>query len=276
MGVALIRAIESEKPASVRICNDPLAQRMVPGGIGIALSKWIIASGLYERMAPGATSFIAVRERYIDDFLSAGLAAGVAQVVILGAGFDTRAFRLPAIAQARVFEVDHPNTQQVKLARLKRAIPILPANVTFVAVDFNTQTLEERLLASGYDPRAKTYFLWQGVTYFLTAEGVDSTLAFIAQHSGPGSAVIFDYFYQEVFSDPTRSDVKALRRAARLSGEEYMFGIPRGEIEAFLTGRGFHDVTNLTLEDLKQRYFTGPNAARTVPGGMAIASAVIN
>ncbi len=276
MGVALIRAIESEKPADVRICNDPLAHFMVPGGIGIALSKWIINSGLYERMAPGATGFIAVRERYIDDFLLAGLAAGLEQVVILGAGFDTRAYRIPGIEVTRVFEIDHPNTQQVKLERLQRAIATLPANVTFVPVDFNTQTLEQRLLASGYNPRAKTFFLWQGVTYFLTEEGVDSTLAFIAHHSGPGSAVIFDYFYQEVFSDPNRADVKALRRAARISGEEYMFGIQRGGVEAFLTQRGFRDVTDLTLEALKQRYFTGPNAARAVPTGMAIASAVVN
>ena len=275
-GVAAIRAIEAKKPEAVRICDDPFAHLLIPGGIGFAISKWIITSGIYDRMAPGAVPFIVVRERYIDDFLKARLSDGLDQVVILGAGFDTRAYRIPGIEKTRVFEVDHPATQAVKLERLKKVIDPLPAHVRFVAVDFNTQTIGERLLASGYDERGKTLFIWQGVTYFLTREGVDSTLAFIAQHAGAGSTLIFDYFTNEMLNDTGSGYGKMIRRAAQLSGEEYLFGIDVGQIEPFLVARGFADVHNATLDDLKRLYFTGANAKRVVPAGIAIASATVS
>jgi methyltransferase (TIGR00027 family) len=275
-GVAMFRAIETEKPAGIRICSDPLAHALVGSGFSYALLKGFVISGLYDRLAPGATAFIAMRERTIDDFLIAALADGLEQVVILGAGFDTRAYRIPGIEKTRVFEIDHPATQQVKLEKLKKVVNPLPGNVTFIPVDFNTQTLEQSLLASSYNPQAKTTFLWQGVTYFLTKEGVDTTLAFIATHSGPGSSVIFDYFYEEVLLNGTSGYGKALRRAAKMSGEEYMFGIPQGQTTAFLTQRGFRDVQDRSLADLKRLYFTGPNANRIVPDGIAIASATVS
>jgi methyltransferase (TIGR00027 family) len=275
-GVAALRAIEAQKPEAERICYDPFAHALIPGGIGFSISKWVITSGIYDRMAPGAVAFVVVRERYIDDFLIAGLVEGLDQVVILGAGFDTRAYRIAGIEKTRVFEIDHPATQAVKLERLKKVIDPLPAYVTFVPVDFNTQALGERLQSSGYDEQGKTLFIWQGVTYFLTAAGVDNTLAFIANHSGPGSSLIFDYFHNETLHDPHHGYGKLLRRSAQLSGEAYMFGIDRGQIEPFLSQRGFRDVRDATLEDLKRVYFTGPNANRVVPTGIAIASARVN
>jgi methyltransferase (TIGR00027 family) len=249
---------------------------LIPHNAAFALSKWVITSGLYEKMAPGAAAFIAVRERYIDDYLKTELDAGLGQVVILGAGFDTRAYRIAGIEKTRVFELDTPDTQEIKLDRIKKVINPLPAHVTFLPVDFNTQTLAECLQSSGYDEHLKTLFIWQGVTYFLTAEGVDNTLAFIASHSGPGSSVIFDYLYNEIFKDPNNSYAKSLRQAAKISGESYMFGIDRGQIDPFLVQRGFNDVLNVTLEDLKLRYFTGSNTGRVVPKDIAIALARVN
>ncbi len=275
LGVALFRAIESQKPEARRICYDPCARAFVPT-ISYVLVKLIVDSGLYERMGPGAVGFITVRERYIDDYLKTGLTEGLDQVVLLGAGFDTRAYRIPGIEKTRVFEVDYPATQEVKRKRLKKVVDPLPGYVTFVPVDFNSQLLGERMQSCGYSEQAKTLFIWQGVTYFLEAKGVDSTLDFIAHHAGPGSSVIFDYIYNEIFQDPNNSYGKTLKRVAKLSGEEYVFGIDRGQVEPFLTRRDFRNVNNMTLEQLKQRYFTGPNAGRTVPADIAIVSAVVN
>ena len=275
-GVALVRAIEAQRPEGEQICYDPYARALINGGVSFTLSKLVIDSGIYERMAPGAVAFITIRERYIDDFLKAGLSEGLDQVVILGAGFDTRAYRIAGIEKARVFEIDHPATQAVKLKRLKKVIDPLPGHVTFIPVDFNTQTLGERLQSSNYDEQGKTLFIWQGVTYFLTPEGVDNTLAFIANHSGPGSAVIFGYFYNEILRDKSRRYVKTMYRAARMTGEGYLFGIDEGQIEPFLTRRGFRDIRNATLEDLGRLYFTGPNAGRVVPAGIAIVLARVN
>src|SRR4029450_4989961 len=214
-GMALVRAIEASRPEGKRICSHPLAPSLV-NGFKFTMSKLVIDSGLYGRFAPGAIEFITARERYIDDFLKACLSEGLDQVVILGAGFDTRAYRIAGIEKLRVFEVDHPATQEVKLKRLRTVIDPLPDHVTFIPVDFNTQTLAERLPASGYDEQGTTLFTWQGVNMDLTAEGVDSTLAFIAHHSGPGSAVIFDYFTNEFLRGPL---VKKIRRLMQMVGE---------------------------------------------------------
>jgi len=276
-GVAFLRALETQKPEARRICYDPYARAMSAGGLSFFFSKLVIDSGLYDRMAPGAISFVVGRERYIDDTLKASMAAGLEQVVILGAGFDTRAYRIAGIEKTRVFEIDHPDTQAEKLKRLKKVIDPLPAHVSFIPLDFNIQTLTECLLAhgSGYNEHSKTLFIWQGVTYFLTTQGVDSTLVFIANHSGPGSTAIFDYFYNETLHDKSRSDVKMMRRAAQMTGEEYMFGIDQGQIESFLTRRGFCEVRNVTFDDLKPLYFNGSNAGRVLPTGLAIVSAKI-
>ncbi|WP_204245431.1 SAM-dependent methyltransferase [Methanosarcina horonobensis] len=228
---------------------------------------------MYGRFFPGAIEFIVARERYVEDFLKACLSKGLDQVVILGAGFDTRAYRIEGIEKTRVFEVDHPATQALKLKRLKKVIDPLPDHVTFVPIDFNTQKLDERLPASGYDEHGKTLFIWQGVTMYLTPEGIDSTLAFIANHSGSGSSVIFDYFTNE-----TLHNMKTARTrwVTRKIGERLIFGIDQGQIEPFLTQRGFCDVHNVDAEELKRLYFIGPNAGRAISKGVDIVSARVN
>src|ERR671917_230893 len=274
-GMALVRAIEASRPPDKRICYDPIARALV-NPILVFLSKLVIDSGIYDRFfAPGvrAIEFITVREQYIDDFLKACLSEELDQVVILGAGFDTRAYRIAGIEQTRVFEVDHPATQEVKLQRLKKVTDPLPDHVTFIPVDFNTHTLAERLLASSYDEQGKTLFIWQGVTMYLTPEGIDSTLAFITIHSGPGSAVVFDYFYNETLRD---MKMETARRITRAIGEGLIFGIDEGQIEPFLTRRGFRDVRNADAEELTRLYFTGPNARRAISTGVAIASARVD
>jgi len=273
-GVAGVRAAEMLKPETDRIVSDPFAQALVPRGLTFSLSLWIIKSGLYERLAPGAIAFIVGRERYIDDFLKACLDEGFDQIVILGAGFDTRAIRIPGIEKTRVFEIDQPATQAVKLERLEKVIDPLPAYITYIPADLNSQPLDEVLRSAGYKEQGKTLFVWQGVIYFLKPEGVDRTLAFIADHSGPGSAVIFDYIYNETLLDKTQGYGKALARAGKMSGEPYVFGFDHGQVGPYLTQRGFIDVIDMPLEDLKPKYFTGPNAARTMlTGHVAIASA---
>ncbi|MFL0195064.1 class I SAM-dependent methyltransferase [Clostridium sp. WILCCON 0269] len=275
-GVALMRALEAQKPENERICYDPYAYAFVPDGILYSFFKKIINSNIYDCLAPGAKEFVVGRERYIDDFLISVLDEGLEQVVILGAGFDTRAYRIPGIEKTRVFEIDHPATQKVKLQRLRKVIDPLPEYVTFTSVDFNTQQLGERLQSSSYNKKGKTLFIWQGVTYFLTKEGVDSTLAFIANHSGPGSAVIFDYFYNETLHDTHSIEVKMMQRTARMAGEGYLFGVDQGQIEQFLIQRGFHDILNTELKDIKQLYFTGPNAGHKIAEGIAVVSARVN
>ncbi len=274
-GIAMLRALESERPAEERICDDPFARRFVPGWM-YWLGKILTRLGYGELRGPGVEGFLAARERFIDDTLQAGLAGGIRQLVLLGAGYDSRAYRFPELERGvRVFEVDHPATQQEKKTRLAQILGGLPGHVVFVGIDFNTQSLEQRLLESGYDPASKTMFIWQGVTYYLEPRAVDATLEFVAGKSGPGSIIVFDYIDSAVLQSPGRhGEVRNLRRYSRLTGERLVFGIPAGEIEAFLSARGFAQVKDMGHAELHRLYFTGKRQARRVAAGYHIVVAV--
>lgn len=268
-GVALIRAIESEKPVNIRICYDPFARAFIPT-ISYFLSKLFISSGIYNSIAQGLIELLIVRDRYIDDCLKGFIREGVDQIVLLGAGFDTRGYRISGIENIKIFEVDHPDTLKIKLKRLKKVIKKEQQNIFHVPVDFNTQSLAERLLESGYNDQLKTFFIWQGVTVYLTDEGVDNTLSFIANRSGEGSSIIFDFFDNEMLQDTNRPEVKMMHRSAKVTGEGFLFGIDNGTIDVFLSKRGFQDVQNKTAKMLTEIYLTGKNAHRSIPEGFNI------
>jgi len=283
-GIAASRAVESEKPAGERICYDPYARRFLSGAF-YAMTRFFVNTGYAEKRGPGTIGFLLARERYIDDYLQSCLEEGFdqpkleqtkfVQLVILGAGYDSRAYRCAGLKErVKVFEVDHPATQQDKVEKLKQLLGRLPENVVFVPIDFNTQALEQRLGEGGYDERLKTVFIWQGVTEYLTSEAVDSTLAFVARHSAPGSATIFDYITTSLLDGTVRHDeVTRMQRYRKMTGEGLTFGIPEGTVEEFLRQRGFDQVQDMPSQKLKEMYFTGANRDRLVAGGYAIVSA---
>ena len=275
-GIAIVRAIESAKPDEERICYDPYARQMVSGAL-FQFVNFFDRLGYSNRRGPGVMEFLVVRERYIDDYLEKNLAGGLDQLVILGAGLDARAYRFTRLlAGVKVFEVDHPATQEAKLARLKKVFGCVPETVVFVPVDFNTQTLEKRLKESGYNPELKTLFIMQGVTQYLTPQGMDDTLRFITNNAAPGSTLVFDYMYTSLLDGSVKhGEVSNMRRNRWLSGEELSYGIPEGQITGFLAQRGFCEVYNADCQELQKTYFTGPNAGRKVADGYAIASAVV-
>lgn len=274
-GIAIARAVESEKPADERICYDPYARRFAPGWM-VHLFGLFIKSGYAEWRGPGVNGFLVARERYIDDVLQKFLDEGLEQLVILGAGYDSRAYRFDLAGKVKTFEIDHPATQPDKLAKLKAVFGKIPEHVCYVPIDFNTQTLEERLLESGYDPKRKSLFIWQGVSMYLTEQAVEATLAFVVNHSGPGSAIVFDYIYRGVLNGVHKhSEVSGMRRYRFMTGEGLTFGIAEGEIEAFMKRHGFHQVKDANVDDLRGAYFTGKNAGRKITGGYGIAIGVV-
>ncbi len=263
-GIALLRALESEKPAGERICYDPYARRFI-GNAFYYMMKFFVRTGYAEMRGPGTMGFLVARARYLDDYLLICLAKGMEQLVILGAGFDSRAYRFEQLSgKVKIFEVDHPATQKVKLDKLQQILGTLPDDVTYVPVDFDMETLD-KLFACGYDKRLKTLFIWEGVTYYILPEAVDSTLQFVASNSGVGSSIIFDYTTTSVLQGKVkRSEPSSMRRYERFTGEAMHFGIPDGEIESFLAQRGYEKVINVDSEDLKRIYFSGVNAHRQV------------
>ena len=270
MGIAIARAVESEKPANERICYDPYARQFVPAWI-FRLLGFFIKSGYAELRGPGVNGFLVARERYIDDVLQNFLNEGLQQLVILGAGYDSRPYRFDLQGGVKTFEVDHPVTQADKLAKVQRIFGKIPEHIIYVPVDFNTQALSERLLSSGYAPGLLSLFIWQGVTMYLTPAAVDTTLAFVVDSAAPSSAIVFDYVYQAVLDGTQKqSEISNMRRYRFMTGEGLTFGIPEGTVREFLQVRGFKQAKDITTGELKAVYFYGKNAGRKVTGGYGI------
>ncbi len=275
-GIALLRALESAKPANERICYDPYAKYFVSRWLSL-VAGFFMKIGYASRRGPGVEGFLVARTRFIDDYLQARLDEGIEQLVILGAGFDSRAYRFPSLAgRVKVFEVDHPATQRVKLARLAQIFGATPPRVEYVAIDFERAALGQRLRECGYDERLKTLFIWEGVTMYLTPAAVDATLDFVAHHSRPGSSIIFDYVYAAVIRGTVkRGEMSSMRRNERWTGEAMGFGIEEGTVGEFLTARGFEQVENADSAMFERLYFTGVNAKRTVAPVYAIVHATV-
>jgi methyltransferase (TIGR00027 family) len=167
----------------------------------------------------------------------------------------------------KTFEVDHPATQASKIERVKKVFGKIPTNVAYVPINFNDETLD-KLFACGYDRSLKTLFIWEGVTFYLDAEAVDTTLAWVRANAAPGSAIIFDYQY---VSEPTRAHAVL----SHLTGERRAFCIEKGQIGDFLTQRGFTHVVDANAEQIKRLYCTGPNQGRVVAEIYAIVHAQV-
>lgn len=264
-GVALVRALEMQRPEAERISSDPYAVRFADPTL-LWLTRLTIASGVSNLIGiEPMINFALLRERYVDDIMRGEVAAHADQIVILGAGFDTRAYRLhqPDVA---IFEVDHPDTQTDKRHALASVVPF-PSNVRFVPVDFDVDDLGACLRTAGYDAKRRTLFVWQGVIPYLTQAGVDHTLAFVAQNTHPQTLLVFDHGYVE----NKRQMSWMVRLYTSLVREKMLFGFPRGGLAGYLAPRGFDVVANVECPELRDRYVP---ASRRFPvaGGVAIAT----
>jgi methyltransferase (TIGR00027 family) len=268
-GNTAVRAKEMRRPAAERICHDPYAEYFL-GPFYQRLRKYPLLSKAYGWLGktrfPGLSGGILARARYIDERLAASLDEGIEQLVILGAGNDTRAYRLGAKAEGlAVFEVDHPSTQQAKLAKLHTLFGTIPPHVAFVPVDFCRDDLGAQLCAAGYHPSKKTLFIWEGVIYYLNAAAVDALLTFVTGNSGNGSSILFDYFPPSVIDGTSEHrEARNLRKRVARFGEPFTFGIDDREIEQFLQDRGFHEMEVVGAAACKKAWFHGVNQTMKV------------
>jgi methyltransferase (TIGR00027 family) len=222
-----------------------------------------LAYRVWQRKIPGIAAFLNARTHHIDRVLRDEVAAGVRQVVILGAGYDTRAWRLcHALAGAVVFEVDRSGTQRRKRTLAARRLGGVPPGLRFVEVDFSRPaSLFPALAGAGYDAGRPALFVWEGVSYYLTPADVDALLAQVAAHAASGSAIVFDYLYASVLTGSSpRYGAEAARRFLQRRGQPYRSGIPDGETTGFLADRGYDLVHDVDRADLWRAYL-GPDAA---------------
>ncbi len=218
---------------------------------------------LIKMMQLSSYYWINARTKHIDNILKEEAVKGIKQVVILGAGYDSRAYRFRDILPGvRFFEVDLPATLAQKKNLVANIMGSLADWVVYVSIDFNRQSLEGVLKKAGYEPTQKTFFIWEGVTQYITEQGVDSTLRFIADHSDPGSSIIFDYVLKPVI-DGTSGYYKCRQVAAMVAskGEPWIFGFEEGEAEQFVNQRGLVVLSSLGPEELTQQYLVRSNGS---------------
>jgi len=256
--MALFRALESSRPAGLRLFYDPQAQHFLNGGrkwlyrIGRAALGRGIVEHLLDGSAPGARAAGTARTKWIDDQATATLESAT-QLVLLGAGFDTRAYRLQQAVRATVFELDRPETSLVKQNTLKQALGSWPPHVRFVTIDFNRQSVGEVLTAAGFDSKQGACFIWEGVTNYLTTEAIDSTLREIRQVARDG-VLLFTYIERGVLDHPGRF-YGAERLLARVAsyGEPWTFGLDPSEAAEYLAARGFRLVKDVSVAEVWQQ-----------------------
>jgi methyltransferase (TIGR00027 family) len=240
------------------IFSDPLALRIL--GIDAAT---VAREAEEQPMRRAMRMFIAVRTRFAEDALAAAVERGASQLVGLGAGLDTYAYRTKLSDRLRIFEVDHPATQEWKRQRLADAAIPIPSTLTFAPIDFERQTLSEGLAAARFDPAQQTFFTWLGVVPYLTGEAFWSTLNFVANLPN-GAHVVFDY------SNPPESLTAEARanhaiRAARVAelGEAWLTHFETEDLRAKLIGLGFNEIEDLGPPQIAAGYF--PNSSKSFP-----------
>ncbi len=179
------------------------------------------------------------RTKAFDTALLAALRAGVRQVVVLGAGLDSRAYRFQSrLHSARFFEVDYGPTQEYKKQRVKEMLGALPTNVSYVPMDFTKDSLLDRLVESGYSEHEKTFFLWEGVVVYLPESAIKSTLHFVRDHAAAGSTIAFDYVFSR---NPNINNPQSVY--ARW-GEPWLFGFPDTGAAEFVRREGLEVVSD--------------------------------
>jgi methyltransferase (TIGR00027 family) len=228
---------------------------------------------LFDRLIPGAFGYFNARTRYFDDVLLQEAANGLDQLVVLGAGFDSRSVRFAAqLGAARVFEVDRPEVLKTRAERLRGA----PQNAHAVAVpiDFERDDLAELLLSHGFLARGvRSLFMWEGVTYYLPESAVDTVLSRVAALTEAGSGIVFDYVTRAFFKGDVREHgAKQLAHGWRSMGNVNRSGV--ADVHALLAPYGFRVREELDPHTLERRYLHAlPGGPRKVWGVMRIAHA---
>jgi methyltransferase (TIGR00027 family) len=250
-----------------RVLDDPIAIPIV----GRDTAGRLVAEGPgLDRLSRSLRAFVVARSRYTEDQLERAVEEGIKQYVILGAGLDTFPYRNPHAGRGlRVFEMDHPATQQWKRELLAAAEIPIPSSVIFVPSDFERQTLSEALRLATFDANEPTFFSWLGVTMYLEREAVMRTLRFLAS-CAQGSGVVFDYSLPPAaLTCKGRLALKALSRRVEKAGEPFRTFFVTAELVEELTRMGFHSVEDMASPEINARYFKDRADGLRVAGGLA-------
>jgi len=253
--VAVLRAAHQVLDGEPKILVDPISIGLVPEAAEPALRA--DAQRLQQAPTRSLRANFVLRSRFAEDRLEEAARRGVTQYVVLGAGLDTLAYRQPSWAhRLTIVEIDHPASQQFKIARLHSAGVIVPSNVRFFSLDFRREDVAERLAKAPLD-RAKPIFVsWLGVTQYLTRHAIRATLRSVASW-GAGSEIALTYVvddWSSLDADERAAMVGAETRAAA-SGEPWLSKFSVLAIADLLSSSGFSRIEPFSIEEARNRYF---------------------
>ncbi len=257
-GPTTIVAVEQYFPPGQRILDDDLAPRILPFGerAFVWLTRfapvrdWMVRAT--EKAIPGIWSGMLCRKRYIDEKLVESVGQ-IDAVVNLGAGFDTRVYRLPALADLPVWEIDQPENIESKRVRLQQIFGVLPSHVTLVPIDFGREPLSAALTARGYSTDMRTFFIWEAVTQYLTETGIRATFDFLAK-AASGSRLAFTYVRKDFIDGQELYGQEAMYKQYVLKDKFWLFGMAPEDVADFIAAYGWRVVEHLGYDELADRY----------------------
>jgi methyltransferase (TIGR00027 family) len=241
------------------LVRDPLARRMLPPGgrFAASLARFEPARRAFmaitdRRIRGGWNSFLS-RKRYVDDKLASAVTKGIDAVVILGAGFDTRAYRLPELASIPVCEVDLPGNIAKKAAAVRRCFGQAPPRVRLLAVDFESDSLTQRLGEEGFGTDKRIFYIREGVTPYLTEAAVRTTMTHLAD-AAPGSRLVFTFIRKDFLDGQEMYGAQGIYKEVVVKCRLWHFGLQPDQVAGFLADFGWREVEQVGPEDYAARY----------------------
>lgn len=252
------RAGETTRPPGRRLIDDPYARYFIQSPAYRALAATgLIARGVLryiEWIYPGLNAIILLRARYATEVLAEAADAGIDQAVLLGAGYDSSALRHRG-RRMRFFELDAPTTQRAKLECIERHALEAPSEVVYLPCDFERDSPAQVLRQGGFDAGRPSVVIWLGVSYYLTREAVERTLAEVADFGAPGTVLVLDYGEPELTTGTSEHvGARRLSKSVARRGEPYRCGFEPADLEAVLHRAGFEVRDHPRLPELGRRY----------------------
>ncbi len=260
MATAFMRALAAYDPRKEIRGSDNLAEIFLIDEQkkplkDMAARAWVMQN----KVTPGAYEFMIARTAFFDQIVEQALKENVAQMVFLGAGYDSRPYRFERFIQDTIiFELDTKPTQQRKQDCLQQAQISISKQIRFVLINFDTDNLMDKLVEAGFSREKRTLFVWEGVTYYLSAEVVENMLSVIKENAPSGSSICFDYaaLSSEALNEHNAKELRN-HMSSQHANEPTKFGIRAGEIDTFLAKKDFGVLMHLTADEMTKKYLSG-------------------
>ncbi len=254
IGAASVRLMEQYEPEDKRLFNDPVIYHLTNPILRFLLKSKLIRNyfiNLYDKIIPGIIAGQICRTKFIDD-RTLKVLKDVEQILIMGAGLDTRALRLSGIDQKMIYEIDLPNIQKYKKKLLNKYLGEIPSNIHYIPIDFNKTKTETALKSSSFDYNKRTLVILEAVTQYINKDAVNEVFSFISKLP-KNSYLLFTYVLRDVIERKT-PEAKKLMDWSKKKHYPFIFGINPSELASFLQNYNLEIIEDVGTEFYQEKY----------------------